>query len=288
MKHIRFLAAVALTLSFGSVVRAETAAKPAAITIVGVQGQARYSVDGKAWHALVAGKILRAGAVIETAANSSADLVLSGTPVPIPEKSSNPLSWSSLSTAPDPNVRGFAAFKPMSQQNVIRMQADTMLAVDKLTVVDTGNDTVSDTELDLRAGKIFTSVKKLSADSQYIIKLPNGVAGVRGAALTLSADGTAFVLHGIVVLSIIGPNGQPHVIVVHGGYGFDVLTGKVVTLSPEALTYLNNLSIGVHTVFVTYTSLSQNLVLQFVSSTQGAKIANNSPPSPPEEPGIVQ
>lgn len=67
MKHIRFLAAVALTFAFGSVVRAETAAKPAAITIVGVQGEARYSVDGKAWHPLVVGKILREGAVIETA-----------------------------------------------------------------------------------------------------------------------------------------------------------------------------------------------------------------------------
>jgi hypothetical protein len=275
MKKILFLAVAALTVALGGVVRAATDMRPAAITVVNVQGEARYSTDGKAWHALVIGKILRAGAVIETAANSSADLVLSGTPVPLPEKSSNPLSWSSLSTAPDPNVRGFAAFKPMSQQNVIRMQADTMLAVDKLTVVDTGNDTVSDTELDLRAGKIFTSVKKLSADSQYIIKLPNGVAGVRGAALTLSADGTAFVLHGIVVLSIIGPNGQPHVIVVHGGYGFDVLTGKVVTLSPEALSFLNNLSIGVHTVFVTYTSISPNLVLQFISTTQGIEVNNS-------------
>ena len=271
MKKFQLLAAVGFIVALCGVARAANDLKPAAITVVGIQGEARYSVDGKQWHPLVVGKILRAGSVIETAANSSADLILSGNPVPIPEKSSSPQSLSMLSMAPDPNVRGFSAFKPASQQNVIHMQADSMLAVDKLTVINTGADTISDTELDLRAGKIFTSVKKLDASSQYIIKIPNGVAGIRGAALTLGADGTAQVLNGVVVISFIGANGQPHVIVVHGGSGYDVTTGQVVPLSPQVLLFLTTLADQTETVYITYTSEAHDLTLQYISPTQGAQ-----------------
>ena len=54
--------------------------RPASVTVVSIQGQARYSVDGQSWHPLVAGKILHEKAVVETAAGSDCDLVISGTP----------------------------------------------------------------------------------------------------------------------------------------------------------------------------------------------------------------
>ncbi len=65
------------------------------------------------------------------------------------------------------------------------MQADTVLAIDKLLISNTGVDAVSDTELDLRQGTIFGNVKKLSATSQYLIKIPNGIAGVRGTTFII-------------------------------------------------------------------------------------------------------
>ena len=77
-----------------------------------------------------------------------------------------------IAFAPDPNVRGLVSYKPMVEQNVIRMWGNTVLAIDKLTQFDTGVQTVSDTELDLRAGRIFFNVKKISATSQFIIKIP--------------------------------------------------------------------------------------------------------------------
>ena len=86
-----------------------------------------------------------------------------------------------------------------AEQNVIRMQADTVLAIDKLLISNTGVDAVSDTELDLRQGTIFGNVKKLSATSQYLIKMPNGIAGVRGTTFIISANGDITVivwLHG--------------------------------------------------------------------------------------------
>ena len=49
-------------------------------------------------------------------------------------------------------MRGLVTYKPSAEQNTVRMTGDTVLAIDKLTVSDTGVDSVSDTELDLRQG----------------------------------------------------------------------------------------------------------------------------------------
>jgi hypothetical protein len=252
--------------------------KPAAVTVVNVQGQARYSVDGHSWHPLIAGKILRQGAVIETAGGSSCDLVLSGSPVPFAESSPSPAGSSSLAIAPDPQIRGFEAAKPMAQQNVIRMSEDSMLAIDKLTVADTGADSVSDTELDLRAGKIFTSVKKMSASSQYIIKLPNGVAGIRGSSGELGADGSADWLHGEIVISFLGSNGQPHVVVVHGGFEYNPHTGEILHLSQKAIRVLEAFGAYSSTLFAQVYPIARDLTLVFISPTQGAPTHPSSPP----------
>jgi hypothetical protein len=226
-------------------------------------------VDGHTWHPVVAGKILHQGAVIETATGSSCDLVLSGSPVPFAEKSADPSSASSLAMAPDPNVRGFVSAKPMAQQNVIRMSGNSMLAIDKLTVIDTGVDSVSDTELDLRAGKIFTSVKKMSASSQYIIKLPNGVAGIRGSSGSLSSDGSAQWLHGEIVISFIGSNGQPHVVVVHGGFEYNPQTGQILELPKKAIKALEAFGAYASTLYAQVYPIIKDLTLVFISPTQG-------------------
>lgn len=258
--------------------RAMNDIKPASVTVVGVDGQARYSVDGRNWHPLVVGKILKEGAIIETAAGSSCDLVLSGSPVPITESSSDPASASSLALAPDPNVRGYVASRPMAQQNVIRMSGSTMLAIDKLTVVNTGADSVSDTELDLRAGKIFASVKKMSASSQYIIKLPNGVAGIRGSEGQLSADGSAEWLKGEIVISFIGSNGQPHVVVVHGGFEYDPKTGQILHLPRKAIFALERFGAYASTLYSEVFPITPDLTLVFISPTLGVRQTASPPP----------
>lgn len=277
MRRIQLLAVCGLTLAWALGARAMNDVRPAAVTVVNISGQARYSVDGHTWHPLVVGKILREGAVVETAGDSSCDLVLSGTPVPFAENNSSPISASSLAIAPDPQVRGYVAARPMAQQNVIRMAPDTMLAIDKLTVVDTGADTVSDTELDLRAGKIFTSVKKMSASSQYIIKLPNGVAGIRGSEGSISSDGSAEWLHGEIVISFLGSNGQPHVVVVHGGFEYDPQTGEILHLPRKAIDDLEQFGAYATTLYAQVYPLARDLTLVFISPTQGAQ----PPPAPP-------
>jgi hypothetical protein len=283
MKRIQMLAVCGLMFAWALGAYATNDIKPAAVTVVNVQGQARYSVDGQVWHPLVPGKILRQGAVIETAAGSSCDLVLSGTPVPFAQNNSTPSSASALAISPDPQIRGYMSSRPMAQQNVIRMSSGTMLAIDKLTVIDTGADTVSDTELDLRAGKIFTSVNKMSASSQYIIKLPNGVAGIRGSKGMIGADGSAEWLTGEIVISFIGSNGQPHVVVVHGGFEYDPQTGQILHLPPKAIAALERFGAYASTLFAQIYPIAQDLTLVFISPTQG--VHHPPPPPPPNEGG---
>lgn len=269
MKTIHLLAVIVMVGAFSGIARAANNIQPAAITVVSVKGEARYSIDGRTWHPLVVGKILHEGAIVETAANSTCDLVLSGTPVPVPEVTSAPQSMSMITMAPDPNIRGYIAYKPMAEQNVILMDPDTMLAVDHLTVINTGADTVSDTELDLRAGGIFGNVKKMSASSQYIIKLPNGVAGIRGTKFHIRSDGSTECVSGVMVLSLIGPNGQPLVMVIQGGFDYNPRTGQISNLSPSLQTILEEYSNQAQTIYAQLVAIAQDITECRISPTQG-------------------
>ena len=232
--------------------------KPGVATIVRIQGEARYSLGDGNWHPLMVGKMLGAGAVIQTAHDATVDMVL-GKPVELPQAAPWP---DRIGPAPDANIRGLIDYKPSVVQNMVRMTGGTMLAIDKLTVSDTGLDTVSDTELDLWQGRIYCSVKKLSAASEYLVKIPNGIAGVRGCLIVIDASGWCAVckeLPGtqppdhhpfVMLLSITGPNGAPTIYSVGEGYQFNPQTGQVTSASQSILTELQSLGITVPTLYV--------------------------------------
>jgi hypothetical protein len=287
MKNIQMLAGCLLVLAMAGVARADTYTKPAAITVVGVSGEARYSTDGTVWHPLVVGKILRQGAVLETASGSSVDLVLSGTPVPTPQSSSAPSSLSMLTMPADPNVRGYAAYKPMSQQNVVRMTGNSMLAVDQLSVINTGADTVGNTELDLRAGGIFFDVKKMSASSQFIVKLPNGVAGIRGTIGFIGPDIEVYV--GEITIVEMTPHGLVKKNV-EGGFAYDLATGQLLPLTPRLERDLREFGVAARTFVDKNVVITKNLAVIYLSPTEGRKplVADSNPPvnnPPPNEGG---
>jgi hypothetical protein len=219
MKHIQTLVSVAIggfVLMLAGVTQAQST-QPGMATVVRIVGEARYSLGNGVWYPLVAGKILAAGAVIQTGHDATVDVIL-GKKILMPQ--ANPLP-DRVSLAADSDVRGYVSYKPIAEQNAVRMTGDTVLAIDKLTVSDTGVDSVSDTELDLRQGGIYNSVKKLSGASQYLIKIPNGIAGVRGTLFYIDATGRCIVYKNSVVLSIIGPDGKPITVVVGEGNQFD-------------------------------------------------------------------
>jgi hypothetical protein len=261
-----------LTLAAGA--QAQSTAQFA--TVVRISGEARYSPDGGAtYHPLVVGKILGPGNVVQTAPDSKVDLVLGDrifARVSItPDK---------VAPAADSNVRGLVSYKAEAAQNVIRMQGDTVLAIDKLSASNMGADTVTDTELDLRQGTVFGSVKKLSAESKYLIKTPNGIAGIRGTTFVVSASGAITVTDGSAVISVV-INGQTITQTVGAGQQFDPATGQVTTLSPDAMTIAEQTAVQTITMVSGVISFANDYTTVYVSPTTG--LGDSSSPPPPEE-----
>ncbi|SPE54584.1 conserved exported hypothetical protein [Verrucomicrobia bacterium] len=222
MKTIRSfigLVGCGLALAMVSSLYAQTETQGAA-KVVRIKGSARVSVSGGAWQPLHVGDLVKPGSVIQTSTEdkSYVDIVLGEGEgaTPIVFGASGPPS-SSL------------GYQPEAAQNVVRIYANTALGVDKLTTMDTGAGPVSDTQLDLKAGHIFGSVKKMSAASKYEVKIPNGVAGIRGTTYDLTSDGVIRVTVGSVVLAYVDSSGKVVTQVIVAGQQFDARTQ---TLSP--------------------------------------------------------
>jgi hypothetical protein len=266
MKYIHAFASAiicAMLLNFAASASAQTT-KAGYATIVRIQGEARYSSDGKNWQPLVAGKVLGQGDVVQSGIDSTVDIVLN-------DREGQVSIQPTVKMLPDANVRGLASSRSMTEQNVIRLQSDTVLAIDKLTVTDTGVDTVTDTELDLRQGKIFGNVKKLSAASQYLVKMPDGVAGVRGTTFVLGADGDITVIAGSVVMSHVGPNGQVTTQVLGPGDEFNPRTGQVNHLTPAELRRELRDAIAIITVIRGTIWFPNDRTILYISPTQGRR-----------------
>jgi hypothetical protein len=205
-------------------------------TVVRITGEARYSADGTTWHPLVVGQTLSAPDVVQTAVNGSVDLVLGGKSAILGSTVADPAV---VAPAADSPVGGMTSYKSTAEQNVIHLGSDGVLAIDKLMIGNTGVDAVSDTELDLRQGTIFGNVKKLSASSQYLIKMPNGIAGIRGTTFMLSVGPggaiDATIISGSMVVSTTNAHGQTTTTVLGPGDQYNFATGQVTQLTPQQL-----------------------------------------------------
>jgi hypothetical protein len=134
-----------------------------------VSGTASYAESGGDWRPLKAGRVLGPGATIRTGVGSRVDLNLE-------------------ENGPD-----------------VRLLPETTLGLDRLEFDRTGVDTVVETQLDLRSGTIQGRVHRLAAASQYEVKTPNVVVGIRGTEYEISADGVVHVFSGSVVVVYINP-----------------------------------------------------------------------------------
>ncbi len=160
---------------------------PQVVQVVKVKGSAQYSTDGRTWQTLHVGDVLNPGAVIRTAELSVVDVML-GEPGSAGGSFTGPNLLSIPGAAGAGGGGGAGGGSEEQRANIIRIFQSTVLGVDKLTLDRTGVDEVSDTQLDLRAGEIMANVKKLSKDSRYEIKVPNGVAGIKGSITVISSS----------------------------------------------------------------------------------------------------
>jgi hypothetical protein len=230
----------AMTLALACSVFAQTQEVTAKVTRI--KGAARYSTDSKTWNTLKVGQSLPAGVVVQTAKGTIVDLIL-GETTPVVQS---------------PKIGQYLSYQPMVQQNTLRLYEDSALALDKLTVTKTGMDEVSETQLDLRAGKLFGRVKKLSGASKYEIKLPNGVAGIRGTIYTVDVNGVVTVLEGTVVVSMVGSDGKVITVVVNAGFWYDPRIGGDPQRLPdtqlqELVLLAKEVGVGPETGPTTYT-----------------------------------
>lgn len=178
--------------------------------VVRIKGSARYATASNVWQPLKVGDVLKAGAIIQTAEKSRVDLVLGEKDAVAPER-----KWGDT-----------IKYQPVAEQDFVRVWENSVMAIDKLTVADTGTDKIRETQLDLRAGRIFGTVKKLSAGSKYEVKIPNGVAGIRGTIYSISAAGVLSVTSGSVVIAFTDGSGNVVTQIVVAGQSFDTRTGQ--------------------------------------------------------------
>lgn len=224
-----------IALAMVSTLSAQTAQDGFA-KVVSLKGAARTMPDGKA---IKVGAILKPGTIIQTAADSYVDLVLNNARAT--QGLGSALTDEASTTSTSTSASGDSSYKPKVVQDAIRIFENSVMSLDKLSVTRTGAEPVSETQLDLKAGRIFGTVKKISAASIYEVKVPNGVAGIRGTIFLIGADGTLSVLTGAVVISFVN-NGAVVTKEVPAGYQFIPTTGEVVPITSPLLKQLVQLA----------------------------------------------
>ncbi|HEV2695935.1 MAG TPA: FecR family protein [Verrucomicrobiae bacterium] len=271
MKIFKNVLATIVGLAVASVALTASAqnTKQGYVTAVRVEGTVTYSLgQGQPEYPLVAGKYLPPGAIVFTKDNGVADLIL-GKSVELPQAKWSP---ERISPAADAAVRGYVTYAPSADQNAIRLTPNSTLAIDKLTIVDTGSDAVSDTELDLKKGKIFASVRKLSGASQYIIKLPNGVAGVRGTLFSIDVDGAVACFEstgGGVILALTLADGSSKTFVIAPGFVMDSATGQPANISPQLNRILHDVFNALRTTYFQVVNFELDHNDCYISPTTG-------------------
>lgn len=210
-----------------------------AAKVIRVKGPARYTTGNNVWQPLRAGDVLRAGTVIQTSTEegSYVDIVLGDGNAAVPQ----PVTYKPY--IPDSIAASSMSFRPSSEQNIVRIWGNSALGIDKLTSMQTGAETVSETQLDLKQGRITGNVKKMSAASKYEVKLPNGVAGVRGTTFDIQAIGIVKVYVGSMVVAWVDPKTQNVTTqTVMGGQAYDAPSNQLTPLTPAAMSELEELA----------------------------------------------
>jgi hypothetical protein len=228
MRQIRpfVIGFVSCVLAFAAVRASAQQTTEGIVKVVAISGDARYFLAGDSTpHILKAGMTLKQGTVIQTASGTGnyVDLIVNNAQAVSP---------------PSGSPSEVAHYQPKAEQDGIRIFDNSVLSIDKLTLTATGADTVTDTELDLKAGSILGTVKKLTPTSKYEVKIPNGVAGIRGTIYWLSANGILKVLVGPVVIAYVGPDGNVVTQTVNSGQQFDTNTGLITPISITDLSEL--------------------------------------------------
>ena len=256
------LIAGAVAYAMISTLAAQTV-KEGEATVVRIKGPARYTMGNNVWQPLKVGVVLKPGTIVQTSTQqgSFVDLAFGAA---TGESSPQPAAYKPAAVS---SLASSMAYQPSAEQNVVRVWENSALGLDKMSTQQTGMEEVTDTQLDLKTGRISGSVKKMSAASKYEVKMPNGVAGIRGTLFDIFAEGIVKVRVGSVVLAWVDPKTSNVVTqVVSGGQSYDARNGQLTPLSPADLTSLDSLSAAIRVVgAVAPTVLTRDQTIENIS-----------------------
>jgi hypothetical protein len=209
--------------------------------VVRLKGSARYTTGNFVFQPIKVGQVLRPGTVIQTSADegSYVDLALGDGRAAV----QTPLVYRpGIVSSMSPPV---TTWQTSAEQNVVRIWGDSALGIDKLTTMATGADRVTETQLDLKRGRITGNVKKLAAGSKYEVKLPNGIAGIRGTVFDIQAVGIIKVFVGSMVVAWVDPRTQKVTTqTITGGQSYDANTKEVGLLSLDSTGVMDEVSLA--------------------------------------------
>jgi hypothetical protein len=168
------------------------------LSVKSVQGNATCSMDHSSWAPLVPGMVLGKGAELETGPGATADVEFeySGT--------------------------------------VIRLRPDSVLELARMDEVVAGENIITDTRLNLKAGSLIGSQRKLAKPSTFTITTPNGSATIRGTEYLVTAAGVVTCFRGEVAVNSSRP-GSPTSAEVPAGFSFNPATGQVAATASANL-----------------------------------------------------
>jgi hypothetical protein len=205
----QLLALVAAGIFAAVIGEAQAQSIPGRAEVRAIKGAATVSTAGGPFLPLKVGAVLQSGATIKTGKESVVDIFLG------------------------------------SSAGVVRVTENSTLALDKLTLTDLGIESQVDVQLNLPEGEMLFNVNKLSRQSRYEIKLPNGVAGIRGTQGRCNANSTIVLLNGTLIFIYVPPgppgtvNPIPYTLIAPPGVIFTP-TGGVQLAPPELLNFVRN------------------------------------------------
>ncbi len=209
---INALTGLVAGLCFISTPHAFAGIEPASACIQAVDGTAAYyQKDGNLhWERLRPQMELAAGATIKTGDDCSVDLVL------------------------------------RSSGTVLRLRPNSILRFETLTHQPAAEKEITESSLNLVAGSIVGSQRKLAVPSRFQVKAGGNVVTIVGTEYLVRADGAVTCLSGEISVNYNLPgNGGSVKVVVAAGYSFNPITGQVV---PTTSAYLQNIIADINTV----------------------------------------
>jgi len=197
MNHFRTTMGWVTRLGVGAIMVALASVAQAAVErgsakVLAIQGSPEVSVNGSQWSALKKGETLSEGAMVRTVGSSAVDLDLG------------------------------------RNGNRLRVMPASTVALATLTYEETGVETVVNTVVELRSGRVVGQVNKLSTASKYEVKSAKAVTGIRGTRFDISAEGKVVVAEGSVVVLVAKEDGTTMTRVVNASEMFNPVSGVVV------------------------------------------------------------